>query len=106
MLVRLGVRPIDAQYATQELSMVLARQLNGAAEREHHPARLSLDTRGRLRQHRASRHRHSGRTGPDRVVGDAVVRLFGAGEDFLHPETDTGTPFNFTFTGFRVNVSP
>ena len=42
----------------------------------------------------------------DTVVGEAVVRLFEAEEDFLNPETDSGIPFNFSFSGFRVEVSP
>ena len=42
----------------------------------------------------------------DTIVGEAVARLFEAEEDFLNPETDSGTPFNFAFSGFRVDVSP
>jgi hypothetical protein len=42
----------------------------------------------------------------DTVAGEAVGRLFEAEESFLDPETDSGAPFTFTFTGFRVDVSP
>ena len=40
----------------------------------------------------------------DIVAGDATGRLFEAEENFADPATDSGDPFNFAFSGFRVEV--
>lgn len=42
----------------------------------------------------------------EKIAGDASGRLFEDGEDFTRPETDTGTPFQFSYTGFHVDVVP
>jgi hypothetical protein len=43
--------------------------------------------------------------GCDTVAGEFSGRVFEAGEDFRKPDTDSGKPFSYTFTGSRVEVN-